>query len=150
MGIRTAEFSLLSGFDPMFQPAQTPVTARTAGSCAWPGDTWPLSCFSSSQAPYLSFPPQRAKTRSFHCSSSPHRTRLHWASAGAPFGPPQSLESGPIPLPIPQVRQGFPCPAIGHTPPHSGVHSASWACCSWSFCSRSRSVSCPSSTSFCW
>src|SRR5699024_6210646 len=35
-GITTAEFSLLSGFDPMFQPAQTPVTARTAGSCGWP------------------------------------------------------------------------------------------------------------------
>ena len=95
----------------MFQPAQTPVTARTAGSCGWPGDTRPLSCFSSSQAPYLSFPPQRAKTRSFHCSSSPHRTRLRWASAGAPFAPPQSLESGPIPLPIPQVGQG-PSPAL--------------------------------------
>ena len=79
----------------MFQPAQTPVTARTAGSCDWPGDTRPLSCLSSSQAPYPSFPPQRAKTRSFHCSSSPHRTRLRWASAGAPFCPPQSPRKWP-------------------------------------------------------
>ena len=115
MGIRTAEFSLLSGFDPMFQPAQTPVTARTAGSCGWPGDTRPLSCFSSSQAPYLSFPPQRAKTRSFHCSSSPHRTRLRWASAGSPFGPPQSPRNRP------KFAQNSPCGAGASPVPQPGT-----------------------------
>ena len=35
-----------------------------------------LSCFSSAQAPYPSFPPKTAKTRSFRCFSSSHRTRF--------------------------------------------------------------------------
>ena len=79
----------------MFETPETLETARTAGSCDRPGDTRSLSCLSSSQAPYPSFPPQRAKTRSFHCSSSPHRTRLRWASAGAPFCLPQSPRKWP-------------------------------------------------------
>lgn len=35
-----------------------------------------LSCFSSAQAPYPSFLPKAAKTRSFRCVSSSHRTRF--------------------------------------------------------------------------
>ena len=39
-------------------------------------DASPLSCFSSAQAPYPSFPPKEAKTCSFRCASSSHRTRF--------------------------------------------------------------------------
>ena len=39
-------------------------------------DASPLSCFSSPQAPYRSFPPKTAKTHSFRCVSSSHRTRF--------------------------------------------------------------------------
>ena len=35
-----------------------------------------LSCFSSAQAPYPSFRPKTAKTRSLRCFSSSHRTRF--------------------------------------------------------------------------
>ena len=35
-----------------------------------------VSCFSSPQAPYRSFPPKTAKTHSFRCVSSSHRTRF--------------------------------------------------------------------------
>ena len=44
---------------------------RSVGS-----DASPLSCFSSAQAPYRSFPPKAAKTHSFRCVSSSHRTRF--------------------------------------------------------------------------
>ena len=122
----------------MDQTPETVDTARTAGSCGWPGDTRPLSCFSSSQAPYLSFPPQRAKTRSFHCSSSPHRTRLRWASAGAPFGPPQSPRKWPKfarnppggagPSPAPQsATQAFTAGSTGLLEPAAPGASAAAA-----------------------
>ena len=52
-----------------------------------------FSCSSSSQAPYPSFPPKRAKTRSFRCSSSPPANPLRWALPGSPF----SLRSSPNP-----------------------------------------------------
>ena len=47
------------------------MTGRSVGS-----DASPLSCFSSPQAPYRSFPPKAAKTHSFRCVSSSHRTRF--------------------------------------------------------------------------
>ena len=47
------------------------MTGQSVGS-----DASPLSCFSSPQAPYRSFPPKRAKTHSFRCVSSSHRTRF--------------------------------------------------------------------------
>ena len=59
----------------------------------------------------------------------------------------ESSKAAQFPFQSPRWGRAFPCPAIGHTGPHSGVHSAS---CAWSFCTRIRSVSCPSSTSFCW
>ena len=47
------------------------MTGQSVGS-----DANPLSCFSSAQAPYRSFPPKAAKTHSFRCVSSSHRTRF--------------------------------------------------------------------------
>ena len=49
-----------------------------------------LSCFSSAQAPYPSFLPKAAKTRSFRCVSSSHRTRFAGLRREPCFCPPQS------------------------------------------------------------
>ena len=64
-----------------------------------------LSCFSSAQAPYPSFPPKTAKTRSFRCFSSSHRTRfagLRWEpcfvlrrAEDVPENPPESGSKSP-------------------------------------------------------
>ena len=65
-----------------------------------------FSCSSSSQAPYPSFPPKRAKTRSFRCASSPQRTRCaglrrgpHFLSAAAQIRPENPGGAGPCPAP---------------------------------------------------
>ena len=49
-----------------------------------------LSCFSSAQAPYPSFLPKAAKTRSFRCVSSSHRTRFAGLRRAPCSCPPQS------------------------------------------------------------
>ena len=49
-----------------------------------------LSCFSSAQAPYPSFLPKAAKTRSFRCVSSSHRTRFAGLRREPCSCPPQS------------------------------------------------------------
>lgn len=49
-----------------------------------------LSCFSSVQAPYPSFLPKAAKTRSFRCVSSSHRTRFARLRREPCSCPPQS------------------------------------------------------------
>ena len=69
---------------PALNPRQLPalraeVTGRSVGS-----DASPLSCFSSAQAPYRSFPPKAAKTHSFRCVSSSHRTRFAGLRRGSP------------------------------------------------------------------
>lgn len=70
--------------NPLPRPAlRDGVIGRSGGP-----DARPLSCFSSSQAAYPSFPPKRAKTRSLRSSASSHRTRF----AGLlrePWCPPQ-------------------------------------------------------------
>ena len=47
-------------------------------------------CFSSPQAPYRSFPPKAAKTHSFRCVSSSHRTRFAGLRREPCSCPPQS------------------------------------------------------------
>ena len=59
--------------DPRKPPALREVVAALAHN-----SVRAFSCFSSSQAPYPSFPPKRAKTRSFRCSSSPQRPKSVW------------------------------------------------------------------------
>ena len=49
-----------------------------------------LSCFSSAQAPYPSFLPKAAKTRSFRCVCSSHRTRFAGLRRAPCSCPPQS------------------------------------------------------------
>ena len=49
-----------------------------------------LSCFSSAQAPYPSFLPKAAKTRSFRCVSSSRRTRFAGLQRAPCSCPPQS------------------------------------------------------------
>ena len=49
-----------------------------------------LSCFSSAQAPYPSFLPKAAKTRSFRCVSSSYRTRFAGLRRAPCSCPPQS------------------------------------------------------------
>ena len=101
-----------------------------------------LSCFSSAQASYPSFPPKTAKTRSFRCFSSSHRTRFAGLrrepcfvlrrAEEVPENPP---ESGSKSL---SGVGTLPHPKRGHTAAHRGEHGGSWGfSCSASFCCTS-------------
>ena len=92
------------------------VTGQSVGN-----DASRLSCFSSAQAPYPSFPPKTAKTRSFRCFSSSHRTRfagLRWEpcfvlrrAEDVPENPPESGSKSP--------------PGQGRCPPRRRPHGGS-------------------------
>ena len=113
-----------------------------------------LSCFSSAQAPYPSFLPKAAKTRSFRCVSSSHRTRFAGLrrepcfvlrrAEKAPANPPESgLESlsGAGTLPRPEG---------GHTAAHRGEHGGSSACSANFCCTCCRSAAISARYSWCW
>ena len=96
-----------------------------------------LSCFSSTQAPYPSFPPKAAKTRSFRCGSSSHRTRFAGLrrepcfvlrrAEKAPENPPRNgSESFSGAGTLPHLEGG-------HTAAHRGKHGG-YSACSASFC----------------
>ena len=96
-------------YNALFDPYEN---ARTAGICGRRGGGHapsPFSCFSSSQAPYPSFPPRRVKTRSFRCSSSPQQNRC----AGFCRGPHSRLPTAPKIDPNSLKR-----PFWGSYPPH--------------------------------
>ena len=113
-----------------------------------------LSCFSSAQAPYPSFSPKPAKTRSLRCFSSSHRTRFAGLrrescfvlrrAENVPKNPPESgskFLSGAGTLPHPEG---------GHTAAHRGEHGGSSACSASCCCTCCRSAAASARYSCCW
>lgn len=78
---------------PLKPPAlRAVVTART------PKSVRAFSYSSSSQAPYPSFPPKRAKTHSFRCSASPQQNRFAGFRRGPVLSTGESSTAGGIRL----------------------------------------------------
>lgn len=105
-----------------------------------------LSCFSSAQAPYPSFLPKAAKTRSFRCVSSSHRTRFAGLQREPCYCPPQSRrnprKSARKRLEILLWGQGTPPrPEGGHSAAHRGEQGGSSVCAASCRCTRQRSTS---------
>ena len=81
-----------------------------------------LSCLSSSLVPYPSFPPKRAKNRSFRSSASSHRTRF----AGLrrePWCPRNLLRKGDKRLSNPSLGLGLHPARSGRTQRHTGANT---------------------------
>ena len=132
---------------------ETPETARTAGGCgcldAQKRQGFLLLFVVASSISLISAPKGENSLIPLLLLSPPNPLALGFG--GVPiWSSAESSKSAQIRSKFPMWGRGFPCAATGHTASHSGVHKAPWACCSWSFCTRIRSVSRPSSTSFCW
>ena len=111
----------------MFQPAQTPVTARTAGSCGWPVTPGLYPAFRRRKLHIPHFRPKGRKLA--HSTAPPLPTEP--ACAGLRRGPHfvlrRVLESGPNSLQISQVGQGLPLSSHrAHSPSQAGTRGFLW------------------------